>query len=176
MMLVVKIFAFVGVLSNFFGSMMLLRDFRDILALPFHRWRANSLRKQIETFVEKNGGYPTPSIRDPLRRTWPVRDFRIIEMIRADPMLREFMRLNNEHNSFRKAIGLTSLSIVDPFTFNAEALRRSFREIQEFLDNWAAEPDPESSTDRTRALKFFIGGFLLLTIAAFLDLILYVFQ
>jgi hypothetical protein len=174
-MLLVKIFALLGVLSNFFGSLMLLRDFRDIMAIPFHRWRLRSLETQINAYLKKNGvGVASSVVRNPASTAWPVRQFGVFEILRAGEPLRDFMRLSNEHYGFRKSLGLKPLSITDPFSFNIRSTQRSFREINAHLDEWAAEPDPESSTDRSRALKFFIGGFALLTMAALLDLLLYI--
>lgn len=177
MMLAVKIFAFVGVLSNFLGSMMLLRDFRDIMAIPFHRWRSKNLESQIDGYIKKHGAGITSSlVHNPMTRLYPIRRFGLMERLRAGAPRRDFMRLNNEHNDFRKILGLDPLSIIDPFTFNARSKKRSFNEIAAHLDEWAAEPDPESSIDRARALKFFIVGFLLLSLAALLDLILYLIE
>lgn len=175
MTLMIKLCAFSGVLLNFLGSLMLLKDFRDIIQLPFYRWRNEHIHKQINLHVEKRGGFPTQFIWNPMRSVFPRGQFGLLEILRADPVMRDFMRLSNEHDGLRRSLHLKPFPVIDAFTFNSRALHESFKEIGKELDVWAAQPDPESSTDRTKALKLFISGFALLTAAAFLDLVLYLF-
>lgn len=85
------------------------------------------------------------------------------------------MLLNNEHDSFRRSLGLQPYLIVDTHNLNASSVDYSFREIEQHLNEWEKQPDPEESTDRTRAIKLFVWGFALLLLAAFLDLLAYAF-
>ena len=86
------------------------------------------------------------------------------------------MRLNNEHDGFRRSLGLEPYLIIDSHNLNASSVGKSFREIEQHLDEWEKQPDPEEGTDRTRAIKLFVWGFALLLFPAFLDLLAYLFE
>lgn len=177
MTLIVKILTFLGILSNFLGSIMLLRDYRDLVQLPFHRWRAQHLKGQFDKNIRENDTGPSPSLLyRAIRREGVKRTFGLWERMLAPQKLRDTMRLNNEHDDFRRTIGLEPFLIVDSQSLNVPSVEHSFREIDRFLDDWGKEPDPEASTDRTKAIKLFVGGFALLLVAALLDLSAYVFE
>ncbi|RWC31570.1 hypothetical protein [Mesorhizobium sp.] len=172
----VKLCAFFGVLANFIGSIMLLRDFRDIAQLPFFRWRSKYLKTRALTLVEKHApsGLPvlTPLSADTRRRGTKT-SYSFFAILRAKPAFREIMVLVNNHNSLRANLHLGPYQISDYDTLNRGAVVRSFTEIDKTLEDWQSERDPEERTDRSRALWLFIVGFALLLLASFVDLITY---
>ncbi|TPJ96588.1 hypothetical protein FJ872_32545 [Mesorhizobium sp. B2-5-9] len=175
MILAVKIAVFVGVLFNFIGSIMLLRDFRDMVQLPFFRWRTKHLKGQLDKNIRKRGVNYSSLLYRAMQRHGVSQTFSLWRIIRAPKDLRQLMRLNNEHDSFRRSLGLQPYLIVDTHNLNASSVDYSFREIEQHLNEWEKQPDPEESTDRTRAIKLFVWGFALLLLAAFLDLLAYAF-
>lgn len=175
MILLVKIAVFLGVLLNFIGSMMLLRDFRDIVQLPFFRWRARHLKEQLDKSINERGITSSSLLSRAMTRRGVTRTFSLWQIVRAPKELRDLMRLNNEHDAFRRSLGLEPYLITSTHNLDVSSVDRSFREIERHLEDWANEPDPEGSTDRTRAIKFFVWGFALLLFAAFVDLLAYIF-
>lgn len=97
MILVAKAAAFFGVLLNFTGSIMLLRDFRDIVQLPFFRWRARHLKGQLDKVIHKRGiPLSSSSLSRAMTRRGVTKTFSFFQMARAPKELRDHMRLNND--------------------------------------------------------------------------------
>ncbi|MUT22902.1 hypothetical protein GNX14_17105 [Mesorhizobium japonicum] len=172
----VKLSVFIGVLANFIGSIMLLRDFRDIAQIPFFRWRSKYLKTRALALVEKHAppGLPvlTPLSGD-IGRMGTKISYSFLAILRARPAFREIMVLVNNHNSLRAGLHLAPYRISDHETLNRGAVVRTFAEIDKTLEDWQREHDPEERTDRSRALWLFIVGFALLVLASLVDLITY---
>lgn len=173
MILIAKICVTLGVVLNFVGSLMLLRDFRDIIQLPFFRWQTKRLKAEFQKELEAHGDGGHSYLARAMKRHGLIRTFGFVEMLRAPPKFRNLMQINNQHNSLRKSLQLDSYLIIGPDGLGRYPVEKSFREIDQHLLEWSSEPDPESSTDRVKALKFFIWGFGLLTLGAILDLVGY---
>ena len=168
--LVIKFSVFLGVLLNLMGSIMLLREFRDLIQIPFFRMMLRRLENGIEKYGEKYG-YSSPSLLErSLKRQGISRHFKITEIITSKGKLQDLKRLNNDHNDLRSKLRLESYLILDITGFNERALQESLSELNTCLDEWSKEDNPEEQTDRSKALKLFIWGFGLLLLGATIDL------
>lgn len=176
MTLLIKILTFLGVASNFAGSIMLLRDFRDLVPIPLFRFFAGKVRRQANAiaaitkdnnrFADQHPNFHSGSRRG-VGRAFSRRSIRL-----AHPADRTVMRTINLHNKLRKIFGLSLYDISQVGGgLNAVAVQASFNEIDSEITKWAIEPDPEARIDRRKAVTLFILGFALLLLGAFLDLV-----
>ncbi|MDP8251489.1 hypothetical protein [Pseudochrobactrum saccharolyticum] len=176
MSMLVKFIIFIGVSCNFLGSLMLLPEFRDMIQLPFFKWRSQYIHNKLLNFKNNNetfNGYITNQTL--LSKSISNQEkFTLKEILKKKSPEQNLMIAVNEHDDLRLRLSLKYRSITNGKnpSLNIAAMQHSFNEINAELKEWQKESDPQERTDREWAIKLFITGFGCLTLGAFIDLFL----